>query len=338
MIMIGISTLSKNSLVYTHSSCFLPSPTRIFTRDFSTEECSLVQLCDDIDYIYKDLTDSQSFSISPHQLALIKQKILSDSYVLHPLQIRFVKKVLIMDFLRYKLPECPDLMMGQGPTPDRVTVVTPEKEDVLVLLGLSLMLFRRSQGCMPEDGYRLESQLPTFYDNLRQMGKADRLYKLDLKDSSRIIPKCFIKKMVKHLVGKGSIYKLIKSFLNLSIMDSEGIDRRGEIIDHCVPPVGEISKVLLNMALNAIFDAQFSKRFPGKAFHRMLHEVYISTKGNDDVILNDKTGYALLNELGLAGKIESIGPGDEPLVCFYEKLIRVDSDGVVRVCDSRDDN
>lgn len=39
--------------------------------------------------------------------------------------------------------------------------------------------------------------------------------------------------------------------------------------------------------------------------------------GNDEVRFDDKAGYALLEELGLAGKIVSIGPDDEPLLCYY---------------------
>lgn len=87
--MIGVSTLYKSSLVYTHSSSFqyLPSPTMIFTRNLSTVECSLVQLSADIDFIYIDLTENHQFCISRYELTVIQQKRVSGLYVLSPLQV-----------------------------------------------------------------------------------------------------------------------------------------------------------------------------------------------------------------------------------------------------------
>lgn len=94
--------------------------------------------------------------------------------------------------------------------------------------------------------------------------------------------------------------------------------------------MGEITRVLFNIVLLDIFDGEFSKRFPGIAFSRFINEVLISTRGNDEVIFDDKAGYALLEELSLAGKIVSIGPGDDPLPC-YRKMIFLDSDSKVHV-------
>ena len=89
--MIGVSIFYKSSLVYTHSLSFLPSPTIFLTRSFCTVECSLVQLSDDIDFIYKDLTDNLEFSMSRYRLAVIQQKIVSGLYILSPLQVKFIK-------------------------------------------------------------------------------------------------------------------------------------------------------------------------------------------------------------------------------------------------------
>ena len=44
------------------------------SRDYSTVECSLVELSADIDLIYKDLTYDLEYSISRYRLAVIKQK------------------------------------------------------------------------------------------------------------------------------------------------------------------------------------------------------------------------------------------------------------------------
>ena len=104
-----------------------------------------------------------------------------------------------------------------------------------------------------------------------------------------------------------------------------------------VSPMGEITRVLFNLVLIMIFDCEFPKRFPGIAFVRFLHEVYIFTRSNDEVIFDEKVGYALLEELGLQGKIESTGQYDDPLYCYYNKIIYVDIyDCDVQVCDPAD--
>jgi len=157
MIMIGVSTLYKSSIVYTHSSSFLPSPTILFTRSFCSYECSLVQLSADIDFIYKDLMEDLQFSMSRYRLAVIQQKRVSGLYVLSPLQLKFIKKEDLTPFLYDTLPDCPDIMLGTGSDPDMIYVVMPEKEDVFVLMGLSLMLFRLSHGGLPKDGYRFSN-------------------------------------------------------------------------------------------------------------------------------------------------------------------------------------
>ncbi|PHT43019.1 hypothetical protein CQW23_17044 [Capsicum baccatum] len=73
--------------------------------------------------------------------------------------------------------------------------------------------------------------------------------------------------------------------------------------------VGDITRVLLDIALKNLFDSQFPKRFPSIAFYRLINEIYIFIRKNEKVLLDDKTGYALLEELDLRGKIEFIGPG-----------------------------
>lgn len=331
--MIGVSTLYKSRFVYTHSLSFqfLPPPTMILTRYFCTVECSLVQLSADIDFLYKDLTDHLPFRMSRDRLGVIQQKIVSGLYVLSPLHVKFIKKEGIIQFLHDTLPDCPDIMLGTGSDPDMIYVVMPDKEDVLVLMALSLMLFRLSHGRLPKEGYRLENQLDSFYDSLQQMGKVDRLYRLDLKASLSIIPISLILDKVKPFVGDGSVYQLISSFLFLPIIDDDG-NHRLDI--HCggMPPVGEITRVLFNIVLMDIFDREFPKRFPGIAFYRFINEVLISTRGNSEVIFDDQAGYALLEELRLAGNIMSIGPGDDPLPCYSKKMIFVDSDSQVHVC------
>lgn len=329
--MILISTLSKSRVVFSHSSSFLPI---VFTRYFSSVEQTLVQLSSDINFIYKDLTDDNLLeSVSPFRLAVIQQKILSGLYVLSPLQVKYIKKVDLILFLDDTLPDFPDIQIGTGPDPGIITVVMPtEKEDGLVFMGLSLTLFRLSYGCLPKGGYRLEAREDSLNNILEQMGKVDRLYKLDLGESITKLPISLILEKVKPLVGDGSVYKLISSFLTLPIYDEYG-NLRSDITCGGMPPLGEITMVLVDIVLKDIFDREFPKRFPGIAFSRFISEVFISTSENDEVLFDQKAGYALLEELSLDGKILSIGPGDEPLLCYNKKLVYLDSDSKVNVVD-----
>lgn len=70
------------------------------------------------------------------------------------------------------------MMFKTGQDPDRVYVLMPDKADVLVFMGFSLMLFRLSQGGMPKDGYRTnDDQREALYNSFKEMGKVDRLYR-----------------------------------------------------------------------------------------------------------------------------------------------------------------
>lgn len=191
----------------------------------------------------------------------------------------------------------------------------PDKEDVLVFMGLSLMLYRLYNGGLPKDGgYRINDQRNVVYKRVQEMGKVNRLYRLDLKRSLCIIPKCLVLDSVKSLTGDGYVYNLISSIFDLPIIDEDG-NRRDDIRFGGIPPAGEIARSLFNIALIEIFDREFAKRFPGVAFYRFNNEVFISTRENDKVIFDYNAGYTLLEELCLAGQLTSIGPGDEPILC-----------------------
>lgn len=244
---------------------------RLTSRSYcSVVECSLAQLSADIEFIYNDLADN-GYSMPRYRLAVIQQKRLSGLYVLSPLHAKFVKIENLTQFLGKTLPDCPDITFGPcSSDPGMICVVLPDKEDALVLMGLAQTLLRLSHGRLPKDGYRLSDGVSSFYHSLQQMGKVDRLYRLDLTASLRIIPISLLLDKVRHLVGEGAVSNLISDFLDLPIIDDDENHRRiGGI-----PPVGEITRVLFNIALTDIFDREFAKRFPGIAFSRFLHEVY----------------------------------------------------------------
>lgn len=225
-------------------------------------------------------------------------------------------------------------------------VVTPmNKEDVLVLRGLSLLLLRLSRGSLPNNCYRLDSLEYSFIDSLKQMGKVvgkvSRVYKVDLQLSLRTLPICIVEEKILQLVGEDSIvYRLLSSFLRLPIIDEMGQNWKNMIYLSGIPSVGEITKVLLHIILRETFDPEFPKWYPGIPFLGFHNEVFLfqTLQVNDDqVLLDEKALFLLMKELCLFGKIESIGPCEKPLTSSCsEKLLFVDSDSNVELCDYKD--
>lgn len=232
-------------------------------RCFASYQRSILQLSDDIDLVYKYLTEiNEVLTLSRYQLALIQDQILNNSYILKPLRVKFVKKEDLIPFLYNTLLDYTDIMIGIYNSNLLKIVIQDKKEDLVVLMALSIMLFRLTYGELPKEGYRLENRVDSFYSSLQEMGKVDRLYRIDLENSLSLIPISLILDKVLPLVGDGPVYKLISSFLNLPIIDDNGYNR----IDICcgtLPPVGEITRILFNIALMDIFDRQFPRRFPG---------------------------------------------------------------------------
>ena len=100
--------------------------------------------------MYNDLSENDSYHHSPYRLARIQHKIREGSYVLSPLNVKYINKDDITKFLKETetQPDCPDIMIaGVSFTDkwvadkDKCIAVMPSKEDVLVLMDLSVMLF-----------------------------------------------------------------------------------------------------------------------------------------------------------------------------------------------------
>lgn len=257
---------------------------------------------------------------------ILQQKRLNGLYVLSPIQIKFIKSEDASRSLYVTVYECPDFMILPCKYPGVSMVIIPDHKDVLVFMGLSKMLYSLSHGSLPKDGYRMMNQMDQFYNSIQLMGKVDRLYCLNLNESFLNLPNSLVLEKVKPFVGEGSAcYSLISSFLNIQALDVNGhsISFGGKL-----PIVGEISKVLFNLVLIDIFDRELPKRFPGIAFCRFLDLIFIASKGNDEVIFDEKAGYAFLDDVGLAGEIFSVGPGDNAIQCI-DKIVVVDNDSNV---------
>lgn len=293
----NIVFIYNRSLLYTHPVSFHIIPTPL-TRNYCTEPFSLSRLSADIYFIYKDMIDNVEYNMSPHQVDVIRQKIETDTYILSPLLIEFFKLMYIHDFLTYTLPNYPDLMIvpSEDSEINAFCLMPYNKEDVLVYMGLSKMLFELTHAHMSQKNYRFCSLLDPFYDSLVQMGMIDKLYRIYLLPSLNVIPNERILAIVKPIIMNESVYKLIKSFLELPVYDEVG---GYQCIFGGIKPVGDLSRVLFEIVLKETFDREINKRFPGVTFARYLNNVFVPARWNYDKIFDENAGYELLKDMGL---------------------------------------
>lgn len=325
--------MMNNKMIFHYHSCLLSFHTykKMQMINFCTIECSLKQLSDDIDYTYKDMTD-RGFILSRYRIAVIKHKILSGNYNLKCILVHYVTQEYLDKYLLDTLIyNSYDIIIGKFP-PVRFpygrnlvyVIRMSDSEDTYVLMGLARMLLRISYGGLPSqynknfnetyhdddyNDYDLLSNLSGEHvDRLNNMGKVDKLFMLDLDRSFRTLPKNLILDKIILYVDDESVYKLIKSFLYLDMIDDNGLQMNN--LDNGIPLVGTISRVLMDIVLKEIFDREFTKRYPGKlVLPRFLDEIVIVVKENDDVLFDDEDAYTLLRDLGLKGTIRSIEQG-----------------------------
>ncbi|KAL4553891.1 hypothetical protein LXL04_040119 [Taraxacum kok-saghyz] len=115
-------------------------------------------------------------------------------------------------------------------------------------------------------------------------------------------------------VGEDSVcYRLVSSFLHLDTFDEDG-----RMIDFgCMPTVGEITRVLFNLALME-FDRRLCHKYPGIVFERFIGLVYIAC--TDDLRIDEYQVWDMIQDLGLSCEIDYTEPGDEPLECRQRML------------------
>lgn len=309
---------------------FKSSLTSARSSSYSTINSSLVQLSEDIDFVYKDLKSTLIYNLSQKELCNLQQILLSGFYTLSPLRLRRISSDDLGEFLLATLPDCPDLTFYPYRKSSSYIVVFPsKKEDVLVLMALSIHLYRLTYGSVPKENYRLLDREGLFYSSIQNMGKMTRLYQINMNPYLQLIHESLILDGVKSFVGEDSVcYRLVSSFLNLETFDEEG-----RMIDFgCMPTVGEITRVLFNLALME-FDRRLCQKYPGIVFERFIGLVYIAC--TDDLRIDEYQVWDMIQDLGLSCEIDYTEPGDEPLEC-RQRMVALDYEGKVVMYNSTD--
>lgn len=293
--------------------------------NYSTMDSSLVQLSEDLDFIYNNLRVTHNYNLSQKELCNLQQMLLSGFYTLSPLRLRRIRRDDLDDFLLATLPDYPDLTLYPSRDSSYYIVVYPsKKEDVLVFMGLGIHLYRFTYGSVPKENYRLLDRLGLFYSSIQNMGYVTKLYRINMDPCLQLIPDSLVLDGVKSFVGADSVcYKLVNSFINLETIDEEG----KKICFGCMPIVGEITRVLFNLALME-FDRQLCQKYPGIAFERFIGLVFIAC--TDDLRIDESQVFDMILDIGLSCEIDYTVPGDEPLDCRHRK-VALDNEGKVVV-------
>nr|CBJ23357.1 hypothetical protein [Beta vulgaris subsp. maritima] len=339
MVIFSISSVSHyrsgyamfvNVAIYHHDS--------LIRRDFSTCNSLQLQLSTDIYDTYHRLKSEDLLpSLTPFQLSMTQQEIENGHYRLGRLEYLSSPSKDMMHFLSDILPDYPDVYTYVNKT-TVVVIKASDIKDSLVLMGLSVTLHRLIYGTLPENGFRLSDRFPALVKTLEDMKNVDKLYKVEMASSLSVIRKSHVLKAVKPFLGDGYVFRLVRSIFDLPIYRNDGSLIS---LDHNIPPIGEVSRLLFNVVLMDIFDREFVKCYPEIRFTRFCHEIFVATADIYDVFFDEKTCYALLEKTGLRGEIHSISRGGGFLLCGGNKeilhpgakLVLIDNSRKIIVCD-----
>lgn len=324
-------TMKKQERMQFNSTFQFPL-TRAKSYYYSTIDSTLVQLSEDLEFIYRNLRITHKYNMSQDELSVLQQMLLSGFYTLSPLRVRRISGDDLSEFLLATLPSFPDITFYPSRESSSYIVVFPsKKEDVLVFMALSIHFYRYTFGSVPKENYRLLDRVGLFYSGIQNMGKVTRLYRINMDQSLQLIPDSLVLDGVKSFVGADSVcYKLVSSFLNLETLDEDG----RKICFGGMPIVGEITRVLFNLALME-FDRQLCQKYPGIVFERFIGLVFIAC--TDDLRIDDYQVWDMIEDLGLSCEIDYIVPGNKPLEC-RQRMVALDYDGKVVVYNPTDNN
>jgi len=263
-------------------------------------------------------------TVNPFTFLLMREKLLSHSYELSPLRVRFIREGDTVTYFENNMNSRPTILVAAKDYPHHDVFFILSIEDSLVFTGLS-MLFK-FHNFSPRKRNDLHS-------NLQKLEKVERLYKVEFTLSLSKMPPCQIfGNTPQPLLGDIFLLSLISSLYNLPIIDDEDGSIRPDLSFSHFEPSGKISGAILDRVLKETFDREFQKRFPGVTFFRVNSTVYIARKQDDLIRFDDTAANELLAPLALSGHIDSIGPdsGSLPFLSSLKNLT-INSEGRVLV-------
>lgn len=207
------------------------------------------------------------------------------------------------------------------------------EKDLLLLWGLSkvilntLIVYDTSRNLS-----KFSDLMHEHYDFLSRQRNVSQLVNIDLGGCMNYIKISDILMRIEFATSGGVVLNLIKQFLNIPIYDwkyNKFLQLGG------IPPMGEITDVILHLFYQRVFDPALEARFPGITYTRWGHEVYIVIKENESITFYSNEIDTLLEEINLlvGSNIRYMNRGD--LGCLptsnEERAVVVYEDGEVAV-------
>jgi hypothetical protein len=209
-----------------------------------------------------------------------------------------------------------------------------EPTDLFLMTALSKVLIHRnwSENLAPitTNVQSLNDVKCMHYAFLNRQQNVEKLLLIDLTPCMKQVRNSRILRCFDNKTSKGVVFNLVKQIINLEIysMNSNKL-----IPFNRIPPIGEITNVILHLFYQKVFDKVIEEKYPGITYSRWGHEVIIAIKKNDSFHFEDETVISLLDEIDLDGEFEFLSSEDYGClpVCKGEKAILLHEDGCVSV-------
>lgn len=144
-----------------------------------------------------------------------------------------------------------------------------------------------------------------------EWGKVKALLMINLTTSKTLISRPYLNKKMKTIVKDKAILKLIDSFLDLPIIDSEG---KNWATKDKIPNVPAITQTLINILLIE-FDRRFKAEMPELLHARYLNEVFLPILPGEEESFPFDRLYDLMDELSLSTH-KLLFPGSPPVALY----------------------
>lgn len=337
-------------MMYTHTIMGIVIRTTTIYRLFSTSKTPpLKTSCNDdnklkllsaIESIYND--EWRVRGVLPFRKeGLQRQLLLKDNFLLGPIDYYHYKKSDIPDFFYEMLfteASLGNLWFQEWVDADGIKMIgvykCREPTDLFLMCALSRVLLRRkSEGYIAPittNVLTLNDLKCQHYAFLNRQQNVEKLIMIDLTPCMKQARNSRILKNFQNENSKGVVLNLVKQILYLSIYDM--INKKFIPIDF-IPPIGEITNVILHDFYHEEFDKVIEEKYPGITYSRWGHEVIIAIKKNDSFTLVEETLISLLDEIDLDGDFACISLADYGCLPASngEKAILLHEDGCVSV-------
>lgn len=300
----------------------------ISSRNYSINyKCSLDQLASDIEIAYCHIPDI-FHELTVEKVMDIQNRIRTGKYTLssHQLLVYRTKDNIKGPHFNHIFNLIINNSIYYG-------CITPIQEDKLVLMALGRMLNYRihNLNLLNSSSFGLKTKPTSYYAHIRSREEPiSRLYKFDMTNSLGSINKEILLTKLEPIVQNDDIMKLLKSFIYIPIL-LEDKDCT-YILKDSIPSSGLITDVLLNFSLIEL-DNKFHQLFPSFSYTRYIHEVIVTTSQEESSF--EESLLEVFDSLNLAGKILSIGPGDNAIPCHHGGIVWVSKNGRIQMREER---